>query len=87
MTDEPADKNDEPGVADDPGAPGEQYVRTLLLRADHAFADRSVAAAVLKVRAIIGVPQIPEAEVAAQAAWDKLRAATRPSATELAALE
>jgi S1-C subfamily serine protease len=87
LTDEPADKNDEPGVADDPGAPGEQYVRTLLLRADHAFADRSVAAAVLKVRAIIGVPQIPEAEVAAQAAWDKLRAAKRPSATELAALE
>jgi S1-C subfamily serine protease len=59
----------------------------LLLRANRAFADRTVEEAVVKVRAIVGVPRIPEAEVAAQAAWDKLRTGKVPTALELAALE
>jgi S1-C subfamily serine protease len=59
----------------------------LLLRAHRAFAGRTVEDAVVKVRAIVGVPRIPDAEVAAQAAWDKLRVGKVPSAPELAALE
>jgi S1-C subfamily serine protease len=59
----------------------------LLLRANRAFGGRPVGEAVAKVRAIVGVPQIPDAEVAAQAAWDKLRCGKIPSAPELAALE
>src|SRR5262245_45625577 len=59
----------------------------LLLRANRAFGGHRVEEAVVKVRAIVGVPKIPEAEVAAQAAWDKLRAGKAPTAPELAALE
>jgi S1-C subfamily serine protease len=60
----------------------------LLARADRAFAGRPVAEAVAKVRAIVGVPNVPESERAAQAALDKLRGGReRPTASELAALE
>src|SRR5690348_16735433 len=59
----------------------------LLLRASRAFADRPVAENVVQVRAIVGLPHIPDAEVAAQAAWDKLRSNKAPTASELAALE
>ena len=60
---------------------------TLLLRANRAFAGRPVEEAVVKVRAIVGVPHIPDAEVAAQAALDKLRLGQIPTPPELAALE
>lgn len=65
----------------------EQRRRGLMLRADRAFAGRPVSEAVVKVRAIVGVPHIPDAEKAAQAAWDKLRTGKVPTAPELAALE
>jgi S1-C subfamily serine protease len=61
--------------------------QALLARADRAFAGRRVGEAVEKVRAIIGVPRVPDSEAAAQAALDKLRANERPTAAELAALE
>lgn len=59
----------------------------LLLRAARTLGDRSVEDAVLKVRSIVGVPKIPQTEVAAQSAFDKLRSGLIPTALELAALE
>jgi hypothetical protein len=56
-------------------------------RAVRALGGRRVDEAVARVRAIIGVPNIPAAETAAQTALDKLSAGTRPAAAELAALE
>lgn len=86
MPDEFSPDDAQPGG--EPPLPGrDDYRAALLLRASRAFADRPVAEAAFKVRAIVGVPKIPEAEVAAQAAWDKLRRGQVPLATELAALE
>jgi len=59
----------------------------LLGRANRALSGRAVDEAVGKVRAIVGVPHVPETETAAQAALDKLKAGKRPTAAELAALE
>ena len=59
----------------------------LLARAERALAGRRVDEAVAKVRAIVGVPHVPDAETAAQAALDKLNAGEAPTAAELAALE
>jgi len=59
----------------------------LLARADRAFAGRPVGEAVGKVRALVGVPNVPDSEVAAQAALDKLRSNKAPEPKELAALE
>lgn len=57
-------------------------------RAQRTFGALRVDEAVAKVRAIVGLPNAPESEVAAQAALDKLRSGrARPTATELAALE
>ena len=57
-------------------------------RAQRTFGTLRVDEAVAKVRAIVGLPNAPESEVAAQAALDKLRSGrARPTATELAALE
>jgi endonuclease G len=61
--------------------------RALIERADRALAGRPVQDAVARVRAIIGVPAVPDSEAAAQSALDKLRASKRPTAAELAALE
>jgi Trypsin-like peptidase domain len=59
----------------------------LLARAERAFGDRPVADAVAKVRAIVGVPHVPDGEAAAQSALDKLQAHRAPTVAELAALE
>lgn len=60
----------------------------LLGRAQRTFGDLPVDTAVAKVRAIVGLPRVPDSEKAAQAALDKLRSGrARPTATELAALE
>lgn len=61
----------------------------LRARADRTFTGQRVEDAVAKVRAIVGLPHIPDSERLAQAALDKLRARPpqRPTATELAALE
>jgi S1-C subfamily serine protease len=61
---------------------------SLLERADRALGNQPVATAVAKVRAIIGVPQVPDSETAAQAALDKLKGGREePTPAELAALE
>ena len=61
----------------------------LLARAERALANRPVAEAVGKVRAIVGIPNAPDSEKLAQAAIDKLRNPSLPAPTpvELAALE
>jgi len=60
----------------------------LLGRALRAFGDLPVGSAVAKVRAIVGLPNAPESEKAAQSALEKLRQGReRPTAAELAALE
>lgn len=64
----------------------ERYI-SLLARSDRVLAGRPVADAVAKVRAIIGVPKVPDSEKAAQAALDKLRSYKVPDPKELAALE
>lgn len=56
-------------------------------RAERAFGGLPVGEAVARVRAIVGIPQVPASETAAQAALDKLRSNQRPTAKELAALE
>jgi endonuclease G len=57
-------------------------------RATRTFGALRVDEAVAKVRAIVGLPNVPESETAAQSALDKLRTGrARPTATELAALE
>ncbi len=57
-------------------------------RALRTFGTLRVDEAVAKVRAIVGLPKVPDSEQAAQSALDKLRSGrARPSATELAALE
>ena len=57
-------------------------------RAQRTFGTLRVDEAVAKVRAIIGLPSVPDSEKAAQAALDKLRSGReRPTALELAALE
>ena len=57
-------------------------------RAQRTFGRLRVDEAVAKVRAIVGLPRVPDSEKAAQSALDKLRSGReRPSATELAALE
>lgn len=57
-------------------------------RAQRTFGNLRVDEAVARVRAIVGLPQVPESEKAAQAALEKLRSGrARPTATELAALE
>lgn len=61
--------------------------KRLLTRAEHTFADRPVEQAVATVRAIVGVPQVPASERAAQVALDKLRDGEEPTPAELAALE
>jgi len=60
----------------------------LLGRAQRTFGGLRVDEAVAKVRAIIGLPAVPDSENAAQSALDKLASGReRPTATELAALE
>ena len=60
----------------------------LLGRARRAFGDLPIDSAVAKVRAIVGLPNAPESEKAAQSALEKLRKGReRPTAAELAALE
>ena len=57
-------------------------------RAQRTFGQLRVDEAVAKVRAIVGLPKVPDSEKAAQTALDKLRSGReRPTATELAALE
>jgi hypothetical protein len=57
-------------------------------RAQRTFGNLPVEEAVQKVRAIIGLPTIPNSEKAAQSALDKLsKGKERPTALELAALE
>jgi Trypsin-like peptidase domain len=57
-------------------------------RAQRTFGQLRVDEAVAKVRAIVGLPKVPDSEKAAQAALDKLRSGReRPTPTELAALE
>ncbi len=57
-------------------------------RAQRTFGDLRVDQAVAKVRAIIGLPAVPDSEKAAQSALDKLSTGReRPTAIELAALE
>ncbi len=57
-------------------------------RAQRTFGTLRVDEAVAKVRAIVGLPAVPDSEKAAQAALDKLKAGReRPTAVELAALE
>jgi endonuclease G len=57
-------------------------------RAQRTFGPLRVDQAVANVRAIVGLPKVPDSEKAAQAALDKLRSGRdRPSAMELAALE
>jgi len=57
-------------------------------RAQRTFGELRVDEAVAKVRAIVGLPNVPDSEKAAQAALDKLRSGReRPTALELAALE
>jgi endonuclease G len=57
-------------------------------RAERTFGQLRVDEAVAKVRAIVGLPRVPDSEKAAQEALDKLRSGrARPTATELAALE
>lgn len=62
---------------------------SLLARAERVLANRPVAEAVGKVRAIVGIPNAPDSEKLAQAALDKLRNPILPAPTpvELAALE
>ncbi len=60
---------------------------TLLERAERALGGQPVEEAVGKVRAIIGLPSVPDSERSAQAALDKLHAGEAPTAMELAALE
>ena len=62
----------------------------LLGRAERTFGRLRINEAVASVRAIIGLPNVPETEKAAQAALDKLQGKgkkERPTANELAALE
>lgn len=81
-------KAEPPPAAGDPSVKAaDDYLATLAMRAERVLAGRPVDEAVRKVRAVVGMPRIPDAEVAAQAAWDKLRASERPTAAELAALE
>jgi S1-C subfamily serine protease len=57
-------------------------------RAHRTFGELAIGQALAKVRAIIGVPNVPQTEQAAQAALNKLQAGRqRPTANELAALE
>jgi trypsin-like peptidase len=57
-------------------------------RAERTFGQLRIDEAVAKVRAIVGLPKVPDGEKLAQSALDKLRAGRmRPSAEELAALE
>src|SRR3954469_15252721 len=61
---------------------------SMLERADRALGGQSVEKAVAKVRAIIGVPKVPDSEAAAQSALDKLKSGREePTPEELAALE
>lgn len=64
----------------------ERY-QSLLGRASRAFADRPVGEAVARVRALVGVPKVPDSEHAAQVALDKLNSNQAPTPIELAALE
>lgn len=60
----------------------------LYARAARTFGALPISDAVAKVRAIVGVPEVPDSEKAAQAALDKLKGGKqRPTAVELAALE
>lgn len=65
----------------------DEHFESLLARANRAFSDGPVGAAVAKVRAIVGVPNVPDSEKAAQSALDKLRRSQAPEPRELAALE
>jgi hypothetical protein len=56
-------------------------------RVGRALGDQPVAAAVRKIRAIVGPRNIPDTEPLAQAALDKLRANGTPTSEELQALE
>jgi endonuclease G len=61
---------------------------SLLARAERALGGQPVEAAVAKVRAIVGIPQVPSSEIAAQSALDKLKGGREePTPAELAALE
>jgi len=59
----------------------------LLQRAERALGQNRVEEAVMKVRAIIGPPNIPASELLAQAALDKMRQGEEPTPEELSALE
>jgi endonuclease G len=59
----------------------------LCKRAERALGSNKVQDAVMKVRAIIGVSNIPASEALAQVAYDKMRNGVEPSADELTALE
>jgi hypothetical protein len=57
-------------------------------RARRTFGDLAVAQAVARVRAIVGLPNVPDSETAAQTALEKLQSGReRPTAAEMAALE
>lgn len=56
-------------------------------RALRAFGASEVKDSIVKIKAIIGVKEVPASEPLAQAALDKLRNGERPSAQEFAALE
>jgi hypothetical protein len=62
-------------------------VARIRARAERTFPGADIPASLGKVRAIIGVPHVPDSEVAAQSALEKLRRGEVPSPKELAALE
>jgi S1-C subfamily serine protease len=60
----------------------------LRARAERTFAGRPIDQALAKVRAIVGIPNVPpHGEAAAQVALDKLQNGEEPTPVELAALE
>jgi S1-C subfamily serine protease len=64
-----------------------QRIKRLKARAERVLAGATVSEAVIKVRAIIGPPSIPETEPLAQAAMEALRDGEIPPDEELRALE
>lgn len=59
----------------------------LQARAERTFAGRPIDQTLAKVRAIVGIPSIPDSEATAQVALDKLQNGEEPTPIELAALE
>jgi S1-C subfamily serine protease len=59
----------------------------LQARAERTFAGRPIDQALAKVRAIVGIPNVPESEATAKVALEKLQNGEEPTPVELAALE